>query len=510
MTENDASEIMISKDEDTKDTSFGVDLFKLVSGTSVSTALIVLATPILTRFYSPKAYGLYAVFAGITTTLTVISCLRYELSIMLPESDDEAANLMIGSVLISFLMALFTLPVVWFGKSTIPQLLNAPELESYLWLVPLTVMLGGTTVGHPALNYWSTRTKHFGWLSFARIFGTGFIVSLQIIAGILGYTTGGSLILSSVIGGGIISTLVLGVQIWILDRKFLIKSASWAKIIQGLKRYYKFPLFDSWAALLNVISSQLPTFFFSIYFSAAITGFYSLGNRMLKTPLNVVGNSIGQVFFQRAAEGKNNGTLHLIVENTFYYLVTIGMFPFLILTVIGKDLFIVIFGNSWAEAGVYAQILSIWIVFMFISSPMSTLFRLLEMQKFSLKINIGILITRILSLVLGGMLGNPRIALLLFAGSGAIIYGYLSLISIKCAGVQITKMLKIVLVNLIRYIPAGISLFILVSIDLNSWLLVGLAVLMILVYYLLMIKTDAKVYEFLISTLRSFAYVNPK
>lgn len=510
MRGNDASKMMFSKDEDTRDSSLGLDLFKLVFGSSISTALIVLATPILTRFYSPKDFGLYAIFSGITTTLTVISCLRYELSILLPESNDEAGNLMIGSMLISVLLALLISPVIWLGKSTITQLLNAPDLESYLWLVPLTVMLGGTTVGHPALNYWTTRTKHFGLLSFARILGVAFTISLQIIVGILGYPTGGSLILSSVVGGGVISTLVMGIQVWIVDGKFLIKSVSWNKIIQGLKRHYKFPLFDSWAALLNVTSSQLPTFFFSTYFSASVTGFYSLGNRVLRTPLNVVGNSIGQVFFQRSAEAQKNGSLHLVVENTFYYLVTIGMFPFLILMVIGKDFFVVIFGNSWAEAGVFAQILSIWIVFMFVSSPMSTLFRLLEMQKFSLKINIVIFVTRIVSLVIGGLLENPRIALLLFAGSGAIIYGYLILISLKSAGVQLIKMLRVVLVNIIRYIPAGISLFIFASIDMNSWLLVGLATIMIIVYYLLLIKSDAKVYEFLISTLRSFASGNQK
>ena len=45
-----------------------------------------------------------------------------------------------------------------------------------------------------------TRIKYFGWLSFARVFGAVFTVGFQLIAAYLGYTTGGNLILASVIG----------------------------------------------------------------------------------------------------------------------------------------------------------------------------------------------------------------------------------------------------------------------------------------------------------------------
>ena len=64
---------------------------------------------------------------------------------------------------------------------------------------------------------------------------------------------------------------------------------------------------------------------------------------MLRLPMSIVGDAIGRVFFQRAAEAKVEGTLSAMVESAFRRLVAIGMFPLLLLTIIGRDLFVVFF-----------------------------------------------------------------------------------------------------------------------------------------------------------------------
>jgi len=270
---------------------------------------------------------------------------------------------------------------------------------------------------------------------------------------------------------------------------------------KGLKRHYKFPLFDNWAAFLNVISSQLPTFFLTTYFSPSVTGYYALGNRVLRLPMNLVGNSVSQVFFQRAAKAKANNTLVQVVESTFYFLVVFGMFPLLILAVIGKELFIVVFGPHWSEAGGFTQILSVWAFFMFISSPMSTLFRVLEKQEFSLKINIIIFISRFLSLLIGSLLGNSRVALLIFAGSGTVIYGYLSLTIMKKAGASLFKAVRVILHNVFLFLPFGIFLNAMRVLGLNSWLLVGFSAMILLIYYFFLIKNDSRFFGFFAAVL---------
>jgi len=140
-------------------------------------------------------------------------------------------------------------------------------------------------------------------------------------------------------------------------------------------------------------------------------GYYALGFRVLQFPMSLIGGSIAQVFFQRASEARSDGTLPNFVESVFHLLVVIGIFPILTVTIIGPELFAVIFGDAWVEAGVYAQILSIWAFAWFISSPLSTLWAVLEKQAFGIRITTLNFVTRIISLVLGGVTGSPVVAL---------------------------------------------------------------------------------------------------
>lgn len=472
-----------------KKTSFVGDVLTLVSGTSFAQILTILAAPILTRLYGPEDFGLLALFLSITGIIGVIVCLRYELSIMQPKSDEEAANLLGLSLLITLIISFLTIPFIWFWRQPIQDILKAPQLGAYFWLVPFFVFISGVFL---ALNYWNSRTKHFKRLSIARITSSVASTGTQLSAGFLGYATGGSLIGASLVGQSV-STLILGGQIWKNDKPLFLRSVGFKKMIVGLKRYCKFPLIDSWSALLNAISWQLPAFFLASFFSPVVVGFYSLGFRLLQLPMSFIGSSISQVFFQRASEANSEGTIASLVENVFRLLVIIGLFPILILTVIGSDVFFVIFGENWTEAGVYAQILSLWAFVWFISSPLSTLWIVFEKQEFGLKITFINLITRIISLWIGGILGSARVSLLLFSFSGFLVYGYLCIKMMMVAGIKLSKIRNIIGSNFVLCIPCSLILAYLKLFEVNKYALFAISFLFVMGYYLYILKTDSQI-----------------
>jgi len=453
-----------------KKTSFAADVLKLASGTTIAQVLTVIASPLLTRLYAPDAFGLLTLFTSITGILKAISCLRYELAIVLPQSDEEGANVLGGSLLVVILVTGISALTVILGKTPLLRLLKAADLAPFLWLIPLTTLVSGVFL---ALNHWNTRTKQFGRLSIAQVVSALVVTGAQLGLGYAGYATGGTLIGASVLGAALV-TVVLGGQIWRDDGALFLRSMRWRYIAEQLKRYRKFPLYDAWAILLNNISWQLPAFLLAAFFSKTEVGYYALSFRVLKLPMALIGAAIGQVFFQRAAEAKNEGKLTVMVESNFRRLVILGLLPFLLLTIVGKDLFTVIFGQSWTEAGVYTQILSIWIFFWFISSPMSTLFRVLEKQEFSLVLNIVIFVSRFVALGVGGLMGNARLALLLFAISGVFLYGYLSFSIINAAGVTWLKILQILGINFLAFVPLAVMLITIKLLNLHH--LVGLVV----------------------------------
>jgi len=479
----------MSEEATKRSSPFATDVLTLVSGTAIAQAIGILASPIITRLYGPEAFGLLALFTSITGIIGVIACMRYELAIMLPKSNEEAANLLGLCLLFVVLITILTGIGLFFGGSIVLAILQAPGLAPYLWMVPLFVFMSGVFL---ALNYWNSRTRHFGRLSVARITSAVATTGTQLGAGFAGYATGGSLIGANLVGSAI-STGTLGGQIWRDDGTLIKKSVSRHGMLNALKRYMKFPLIDSGSALLNTISWQLPVLLLSAFFSPVIVGFYALGMRVLHAPMSLIGGSIAQVFFQRASEASRIGALNILVENVFKVLVNIGLFPLLILTIIGGDLFSLIFGNIWEEAGVYTQILGIWTFIWFISSPLSTLYIVLEKQDFGLKYNIANLITRLGSLIIGGLMGSVYIALILFAISGIVVYGYLCLAMMKFSGVSWLVMKRIVLSNLLLFAPVGCLLIGLKNLNFNSIILVGVACLAAIAYYMYIIRTDTQI-----------------
>ncbi len=302
----------------------------------------------------------------------------------------------------------------------------------------------------------------------------------------------GGLIAGSLAGQSI-STFVLGGQIWRDDRKLIMKSLSWKKVYEGFKKYRKFSLIDTWAALMNSVSWQLPAFLLSAFFTPAVVGFYSLGFRLLQLPMSFIGGSISQVFFQRASRAYSEGALPILVENVFRMLVIIGMFPILILTIVGGDVFTVIFGKAWAEAGVYAQILSLWAFIWFISSPLTTIYVIVEKPHFGFHYNFFNLITRLLSLIIGGLLGSARTALMLFSISGILVYGYLCLKMMSYSGVKASRALQIIFSSFIIFVPAGVILVALKTAGINQILLVIFSGVITGIYYLYILKTDTQI-----------------
>ena len=126
-----------------RSSSFAADVLKLVTGTTIAQVITILAAPAITRLYSPEAFEILAIFTSITSILGVIACLRYEMAIMLPKTNEEAANLLGLCLLCVAVVSGLTVPALYFGGDALLSLLKAPEPGSYLILVSPFVFAGG-------------------------------------------------------------------------------------------------------------------------------------------------------------------------------------------------------------------------------------------------------------------------------------------------------------------------------------------------------------------------------
>jgi O-antigen/teichoic acid export membrane protein len=259
----------------------------LVGGTAGAQLLTVLAAPIIARLYSPEDFGLLAVYASLLGLIGVVASLRYELAIPLPESDEEAAHVVVLSLLIVFGMTVLAAIVMAIFGSSIANALGVPALTDYLWLLPVGVLLGGV---YNVFNYWAVRTK-----SFTTIAGTNIrqaVVSLVIQ--LAAFKLGGVALLFAQVAGQSVGATALALPAL---KRNIFAGVNSIDILKYFSRYRKIWLFSSLSGLVNTASAQIPVLMLTTLFNPAAAGFYSLANRVLAVPMSLIGGAIGQVVF---------------------------------------------------------------------------------------------------------------------------------------------------------------------------------------------------------------------
>ena len=474
--------------------SFSGDVFKLVSGATFAQVLGVLAAPVLTRLFAPDAFGLMALFVSITAILGIVSCLRYEMAIPLPKKDGEAAALLAACVVTVIAVSSLIAILVHLLGERAAGWLNAPAFATVQWLLPVAVFLAGIS---QAFRYWNARMQRFGRISMAQAVNAASATSLKLGAGWAGWTGGASLI-SAVMAGQAVSAGMLGARIWRAEGAMIRLHARFREAWPLLRRYRKFPLADVWGVLINTASWQLPALLLASFFAQAVVGHYALGLRVLQLPMAMLGSSLGQVYYQRISRAWMAGeTLDRLTGDVFARLSAVSLFPCMLIALAGPELFGFVFGSAWREAGVYAQILSPWIFLWFISSPLSMIYPALGRQGLALILNSAIFVTRFLALLIGGVRGDIYLALALFAGSGVVMYGILTLQIMHLAGTSWRIAIRALARPFGVAVPLALILFGVQQLGVTDGVTVMAAGGTLAAYFVVVVRTDHELYELL-------------
>jgi O-antigen/teichoic acid export membrane protein len=485
--------------------SLAGDIFKLISGTASSQLIGIAAAPLIARLFSPEAFGGLALFAAASGTIGVVACFRYELAILLPEKDREATHILWLCLFLLLATTAATTIALALAGGKIWLWVNAPALKAYGWLIPVNVLVAGV---FSLLTIWNMRCRRFGRLTVLEVVSRISITGSQILVAFSGFASAGTLMATAVFGT-LVATTILAIQTWHENSDLLLAGLRWQPILTALRRYCRFPKFSAAAALLNAASGHSPSVLLSGFFSIVIAGQYSFGDRLMRVPSQLIGNSFSQAFFPRAAEATLAGTLGHSVEAALEYLIKMSMFPCLLLTLIGKALFVVVFGEQWAEAGVFSQILSPMLFMWFISSPLNTVLVVLEQQDFELRFQILTFASRLGSLAVGGLLGSARLALILFATGGVLLYGSYCIAIILKSGASPAKIVKMLYSSFLWLVPASMVVLATMHYSTSPVPVVVVFFALLSAYYLNLFRMDPAARRLLSEVVRKFSPVGP-
>jgi O-antigen/teichoic acid export membrane protein len=346
----------------------------LAGCSALGAALIIAAAPVLTRLFTPEVFGTVAVYTSIVSIGAPVGCLRYDLAILLPEDEDQAANLLLLSLLLlAPICGLFSL-VTWLWSDKIAAWLNTPALAPYLWLAPVGILGAGA---YQSLSSWALRKEEYGKLARTRVSQNGGMAATQIGLGALLSGNAIALLVGDLVSrfAGV-GLLMRHAWPWLKARKL-----SFRAMCASGKRYGKFPIYSTPASLLTAIETQIPTILLSRYFGPSVAGWYALTYRILRAPTSFLGQAAAQSLFANAARlSRDRERLQQLTERATIVLMAVGLPVFALVIQEGPELFSKAFGTSWIKAGLYARILAPWLFVSFIANPLSNLLNVREWQ----------------------------------------------------------------------------------------------------------------------------------
>ena len=374
-------------------TEYSRNILTLISGTILAQAIPISISPILTRLYSPSDFGTFALYFTLAVLLGSIVAGRYELSILIPKGDENARQIVLFSIFISFLVSILLFIFICIYIDWLVYLLKNPEIRIWLYILPLNVFILSII---NILYYWFNRRKEYKVLAKTKILQSSNRSFFSLLFGFFHKSYG--LIIGILIGS--FSNFIYSVKKANDDHLF--RKPNIHKIIILMKRYSDFPKFNVLTTLLENVSGNIPIYLLTIFFGPVVVGFFSLSQQVIRVPLSLIGVSFGDVFRQKASHNlQHTGDCRNIFLVTFKKLFIIATIPFLVFYLIAPPLFSFIFGAEWEMAGIYAQIMTPLFFLQFISSPLSNMFLIAEKQKLDLLIQIFSFIAMSSGMIIG-------------------------------------------------------------------------------------------------------------
>ena len=347
------------------------NIMVLTSGTALSQMVAYVLTPIITRLYTPDESAELGLYIRIIGVGAAIATARYELALPVLKLDHHSFRVYRFALRVTLITSCFAMLIMLY------PILFSGSLSNALFYLSIPFGLALLAFQNLGTN-WAVRMKRFRLISYSKLASSAAGNILKVVFGFFqtGYI---GLILGTVIG------FIVGCIFFLRDFRFTnssfkISSKSPRNAVLA-RQYIEFPKINLPHTLMDLGKELLIAFIIWEIFGKREYGLFNHTYQMLRIPLVLIGASIGQVFFQRCAERINKGeNITIVARQSVKTLFVFSIVPFSVVFFFGAELFALVFGEDWREAGQYAQIMAPWFMVNFMSSPISSLPLILKKQ----------------------------------------------------------------------------------------------------------------------------------
>ena len=453
--------------------------FTLTSGTLGAYILPIIFLPILTRIYNPNEFSLYAIYITIVQIISMFSTFKFDLAIPITSDYKDRAGLLRISILIMFSLTLvisLLLIVLSIFFEAFPLLLVSLIPSGiilhcfythilYNWLLSKRklkhisigkIIFGVLSSSLPILIFIFFNLKGYFYIILSHQFSLSFILFLILIN----------------IYGSIFFKTLISVLNFRIDEFFRI-----------FKKYKKYAIFSSPSSLMNIFGIWFPVLFFWFFFDEKYVSLFFLSHRAVSFPLQILGDSIGRIFYSEAAENIKEGILDEVITKYFNLLFHIA-FPFIVISIVFSPyIFNLIFDSNWSEASLFVQILSPLFFIRLLGSPLSTIPTILYKQEVEFRFQLILFFVRLITLIIGAFFEDVLLTLTLFSIGSAFCWLLYLFVILKMGGIIIYSLLVNTFRTKTKYLSLILIFSILIIFLITNNLIMLLSIIILLSYF---------------------------
>lgn len=366
----------------------------LATGTAGAQAIAITVSVVTARLFTPEAFGEFALYSSIAGIFMVIATLRYDLAIVLPESDDSARLLARLSTRANLVVSALAVVLAFAARPLVLQIWGSETLATWLPLVGLTVFC---TAQVSIWQYWFNRKRQYRIIALNR-----FEQSVGVSGGQLGLGLAGMRSFLGLVLGSFVGLLWALFNLWRQSGEVrrpvgedgasapggdgavgaVAEVADAVSMREVAREYRKMPLLNLPNALVDAVRTNGIQMLVGAAALGAL-GQFSLAWRVLQAPIALLNGAISQVFLERMARVRPGG-LTALVRAVMKRAVLLGVAPFALLWVLAPWLIPLVFGPQWEEAGYITRALVPWLGMNLITSPLSGVFVVTSKQQWIL------------------------------------------------------------------------------------------------------------------------------
>ena len=339
----------------------------LLTGTTAAQLLPVVTAPVIARHYETAEFGVFGIYIAASAISSTVANLKYE-NVILATRSESLTQAVLGLSLVVNLLIGTLIAAGVAGAALTGLVAGSPVIGDLVVFLPLSLLLVG---GMQALSNVALQRELFSAVARSRITAAS-VTAAASLACALFHPTARALIVATLAGQLLGAALLAWLCLNAGAPRPSWRPRRWRAVA---RRHWRFAIFTSPADLLNASASNLPALFLGALFGTTATGAYVLTQRLLGTPLMLIGSAFADLYRQRIGQRAAMGRPYWDASvRMLAVLSAVGLFALASVLLIGREAAVAFLGDDWQLVGDFAVIL-IWVyVARFIVSPLTFAF----------------------------------------------------------------------------------------------------------------------------------------